>query len=112
MSNETVCLPGPEEPGRREGKPGVDGSHASDSPEHDAGGPARSEGRCLAALARLPGLIVMGQLTTAQANSMRASFVDILRWHRTVKGSREQQHLNDSHLRSLLRSNPDMLAML
>jgi hypothetical protein len=70
------------------------------------------EEQCLAAIARLAGLVAMGILTTSRANAIRASFVEILRWHRATRGSREQQRLDDADLIGLLRTNPELLAML
>lgn len=70
------------------------------------------EEQCLAALAKLAGLVALGYLTTGQANSIRASFAEILRWHRAAKGGADARRINDHDLRSMLRSNPELLSML
>lgn len=132
MQTETLCLPSPEDPDRPENEP-VNGSTAdSYKPGEQPGsgaapggkrrGTARSgekkqrsypdEEQCLAAISRLAGLVAMGLLTTSKANSIRASFAEILRWHRTARGARQQQRLEDTDLIGLLRSNPELLAML
>ena len=133
MSHEPLCLPSPEDPGRPENSAlpgGVSDSHepgAKPGSGREPGGQRRrtagrrgadkrrgypDEEQCLAAIARLAGLVAMGLLTTSKANSIRASFAEILRWHRAAKGSREQQRLEDADLIGLLRTNPELLAML
>lgn len=133
MSNEPLCLPSPEDPGRPENHAPQGG--VSDSPEPGArpgsgrtpGGKRRrttgrcgadkrrsypDEEQCLAAIARLAGLVAMGLLTSSQANSIRASFVEILRWHQAARGSREQPRLEDADVIRLLRTDPELLALL
>lgn len=133
MSHEPLCLPSPEEPGRPEsnaaqlGAPQAQEPGAQPGSGRASGGKRRRKARpgdaekrssypdeeqCLAAIARLAGLVAMGLLTTSKANTIRASFVEILRWHRAVRGSREQQRLADADVIGLLRTHPEHLAML
>lgn len=129
MPDQPLCLPGPDDPAGPENSPNSGASDAYAQPGSGGapGGKRRStagkggakkqrsypdEDQCLAAIARLAGLVAMGILTTSKANSIRASFAEILRWHRAARGSREQQRLEDTDLIGLLRTNPELLAML
>ena len=126
-------MPSPHDPDRPENSAPLGGVSDSHEPgekpgsDRDPGGQRRrtagsrgadkrrgypDEEQCLAAIARLAGLVAMGLLTTSKANSIRASFSEILRWHRAARGSREQQRLEDADLIGLLRTNPELLAML
>src|SRR5690348_16298178 len=112
MSNEPLCLPSPEDPSQFEshatngGTSDSSGSGFKSGAGRAPGGERRSTSRssggkehrsypteeeCLAAIARLAALVAMGVLTVSRANSIRASFAEILRWHKTAKGSREEQ---------------------
>jgi len=133
MSHEPLCLPGPEDPSRPENSDSLGGVSDSHEPGAQRGsgrepggqrrrtaGSRRADSRrgypgeeqCLAAIARLAGLVAIGMLKPSQANSIRASFAEILRFHRAAKGAREQQRLEDADLIGLLRTNPELLAML
>ena len=79
------------------------GAKASSAPDSDA---------CLDALGQLPGLIAMGLLTTAQANSIRSVYSTILQQHHRTPTGRDQAQLNDADVMAILRENPRMLTML
>ena len=67
---------------------------------------------CLVALGQLPGLVAMGILTTAQANSMRGVYSTILQQHQRTRATRDQAQLDDANVMTILRDNPAMLSML
>jgi hypothetical protein len=72
-----------------------------------------TEEDCLAALSRLPGLITMGLITTAQANAIRGTYATILQHHHhSAQGDAAQQTLADEDVLTMLRANPELLNML
>ena len=67
---------------------------------------------CLDGLGRLPGLIVMGLVTTAQANAIRGVYGTILQQHHRTQTGRDQSQLDDADVMAMLRDNPGLLSML
>jgi hypothetical protein len=140
MPNETLLLPSPDDPGQRinDAAPMEAGETgpSADPPKPDNESAARcrtgaqkkrsdqrrsdkgaknaypSEDQCLTAIARVAGLVAMRILTTSQANSIRAAFSEILRWHRTSSGRSGDRRVDDRDLLSILRTNPELLAMI
>ena len=68
-----------------------------------------SEEKCLSALSRLPGLIAMGYLTTAQANAIRQTLTAILQHHGKNRGREDQQTLKDPDVLAALRDHPELV---
>jgi hypothetical protein len=79
------------------------GSKQRSAPDSDA---------CLAALGQLPGLVAIGLVTTAQANSIRGVYSTILQQHHRTRTGRDQAQLDDADVMAILRDNPSMLNML
>jgi hypothetical protein len=82
-----------------------DGCHRSPgnaTPSHDA---------CLEAIAALPGLVAMRILSPAQANSIRATYVEILRNHDRARQGQSAQLADDDVLK-LWRDQPQLIDLL
>jgi hypothetical protein len=125
MSEEPLSLPNPESQGGSRNDPP---NNAAGAPSGDEGGATsgkhskqRSRRRqynqqsffsleqCLAALSRLPYLVIRGVLTPAQANSIRAQLQALVNYHLHSQRGRDPVHIEDDALLSLLRTNPDAL---
>jgi len=63
-------------------------------------------------LGALPGLVSLGYLSTARANSIRGAYAEILRWHGQARVQREEGKLTDDAVLALARSNPAILSMI
>ncbi len=84
--------------------------------ENEARGPGAkrhvaSEEECLAALSRIPALILLGMLTTAKANAMRGSYAAILQHYRQ-KQIPTDRGVADDALVDILSRNPEFANML
>lgn len=144
MSDEQLCLPSPEDPGRPNSgetdattdQPGghsdQDAGPAGNDPPPDGASqtaqgrhPGRqrsakrsarhtypSEEQCLAALAKLAGLVILGYVRARDAIAVRSMFSEILRWHRASKSGGEARRIDDADLRSMLRTNPELANLL
>lgn len=66
---------------------------------------------CLRALTQLPGLLLMGMLTPAQANSMRATFATILQHHQKAQSTPIPGPATADVVQAV-RNNPDLAAVL
>jgi hypothetical protein len=75
----------------------------SDVPDRDA---------CLGALGRLPGLMMMGLVTTPQANALRAIYGTILQQHDRARDAQGGVRLADANVLQLARTDPALLGML
>lgn len=67
--------------------------------------------QCLAALTQLPGLVAMGILTPAQANSMRATYETILK-HHEKRQSAQIQGPATADVVQAVRDHPELAAVL
>lgn len=111
-------LPGPE--------PEVDGQHQDqdddrqhqeDARTHRSGGTGKrrhvaSEEECLAGLSALPGMVALGILSTAKANSIRGTFMGILQHHRQKQVSPERHVGSDDALTDMLSRHPELANLL
>ncbi len=71
-----------------------------------------SEEQCASILSQLPGLIAMGMITTAKANAIRGACNAVLQYHQKGKGSPGQERFEDADVLTLLRTNPQMMAVI
>ena len=71
-----------------------------------------SDEDCLNALSKMPGLVAMGVLTTAQANSIRGVYSTILGYHQKARNARSVQTLDNDNVLEILRQNPEMISMV
>jgi hypothetical protein len=69
-----------------------------------------SEEDCLGAIAQLARLVAMGLLKTAQANAIRASFREILLYHRN-KTKEAEGGISNVELLDVLRKDPKLLSL-
>ncbi|MBW3596972.1 MAG: hypothetical protein KY475_06820 [Planctomycetes bacterium] len=67
---------------------------------------------CLDAMARLPGLLTLGVLNSAQVNAIRAIYAGILQYHQRSQARDERQGISNADVIELMRSNPAILSML
>ena len=72
--------------------------------------PSREE--CLYAIHQLAGLVALGMLTSAQANSIRASYREILKHHDRAHVAAGGAGLADGNVLELARNHPEILSML
>lgn len=72
--------------------------------------PDREE--CVRAIQQLAGLVALGILTPAQANSIRASYREILNHHDRAHVAAGGAGLADRNVLELARNHPDILSML
>lgn len=71
--------------------------------------PTREE--CLAALAKLPGLIAMKVLSPGAANAIRASYETLLKEYGKAPNG-PSGHFSDEDVMSMFRSHPEMLSLI
>jgi hypothetical protein len=71
-----------------------------------------SEEECLAALSQLPGFVVMGLMTTSQANTLRATYNTILQYHQKRQAGGRGQSVDNAGLVDVLRKHPGLASAL
>lgn len=92
--------------------------HEQDAEQHEQGARRRKRRRipsiedCLDALASLAGAVAMGLITPAQANPIRASYAEILRYHQKNENRSERKGIADADVIGLMRKDPKMFSML
>lgn len=111
MSTEICATPTPDDEPKHDsqrdpGRPGHEGR--SDRSGRRA---TLSLDECLAAIAALPGLVAIRFLSPAQANSMRATYAEILRHHDRAQQGHPAQ-LADEDVLKLWRDQPQMIDLL
>lgn len=85
---------------------------SGDAFHHRREGQIPSAEACLRALAQLAGLVALGVLKPAQANSIRASYREILQYHQKSQSREERQGLSNADVLDLVRKDPRILSML
>jgi hypothetical protein len=98
------------------------GSSPGQPPPESASGPQptskkakpaiASESECLAALSKLPGLLVLGLLKPQVANAMRGPYKDLLEHHRHAQQAPANGGIQDDDLLRIVRDHPEFLEML
>ncbi|MBI1371280.1 MAG: hypothetical protein GC159_00755 [Phycisphaera sp.] len=81
------------------------------SNHRDPGDDILTERQCLSMLSKLNGLVVLGQLSTAQANTIRGNLREILAHHRSRHAASTGPSVPDD-LVTRLRDEPELLNML
>ena len=69
-----------------------------------------SEEDCLGAIVQVARLVAMGLLETAQANAIRASFREVLLFHRS-KAKEAEKGISNVELLDVLRKDPKLLSL-
>jgi hypothetical protein len=121
--DEPLCLPNPETPNSSPGDRRDEEQAQTSGGANSRAGQRRTRARphpgrtptpeeCLAALGALPGLVALGLMSTARANSIRGAYAEILRWHGHARGQRDEGRLTDDDVLALARSNPEILSMI
>ena len=114
-----LMIPGPDaepEKSRKKQAGGADRDTrgADQQRQHDAratNGHIPTEKECLSAIARVAGLVAMGKLKPAAANTIRSSFRDILQHHK-AKTREAEKNLADGDVLGILAKDPMMLSLL
>ena len=116
MANFMIPAPGEAEPDR----PGKEQTQGNDSGDGTRGHrqsrsarkpPIPSEEQCLQALTQLAGLVALGLLKPAQANTIRGTYRDILQHHKS-KAKEAEKGLSNADVLGLLRKHPEILSLL
>jgi hypothetical protein len=116
MENALIPTPAGDDPqetdprkagGDRENKAGPQGSEKTRRARPRV--PSLEE--CLTAMHQLAGLVAMGLLKPAQANTIRASFREILQFHMRSARTAEQG-ISNADVMSVLRKNPGLVNLL
>jgi hypothetical protein len=74
--------------------------------------PIASVDDCLAILSRLGGLVTLGMLSPAKANTLRGVYTTILQHHERQQSGPSRTIGNDQELAKLLRKHPDLSSLL
>jgi hypothetical protein len=69
--------------------------------------PIASAQDCLAMLSRLPSLVTLGLIGTAQANSIRSSCTAILQYHERQQSGPSRTVVNEPAVAKLLQKHPE-----
>ena len=116
---QNVFMPGPED-----SEPKKIGCEHGRTDNHDAGADRRrqqqrqrakkpeipSEEDCLGAIVQVARLVALGLLETAQANAIRASFREILLFHRS-KAKEAEKGIANVEVLDVLRKDPKLLSL-
>jgi hypothetical protein len=115
-----VALPGPQEdsagdahPERSSG-PAPEDAHAADhgSDRRRTKLHVLSEDECLAALTQIPRMLLLGLITSRDANAMRSAVHAILQHHQKRQAGGNAPSVDDPRLVAALRANPDLASCL
>ena len=101
---------GDDGPQEADGEPDAD--QPREEPRRRKRGPIASMEDCLIALASLAGAVAMGLLKPAQANSIRASYTEILRYHQKNETRSDRNGMADADVMEIMRKDPHMFSML
>jgi hypothetical protein len=105
---EQLGLPSPsDEP--TGGQTGFDPRHSNGQPRHRT---VRSAAECLAALDQLAGMVAMGLVTPARANTIRALMHEILAYHQRSASGPSAAIPMDGEMVERLRNDPKLLNMM
>ena len=69
--------------------------------------PIASVEDCLAVLTRLGGLVTLGLLGTAEANTIRSTYTEILKYHERQQSGPSRTVVNEKEVAKLLRTHPE-----
>ncbi len=67
---------------------------------------------CLFAFASLAGAVAMGVIKPAQANTIRASYAEILRYHQKNESRNDRNGMADADVMEIMRKDPKMFSMM
>lgn len=88
----------------------------ADTTREDAAGQKRrkipSLEDCLFALASLAGAVAMGLIKPAHANTIRASYTEILRHHQKNDSRIDRQGLADADIMDMMRKDPKVFTIM
>jgi hypothetical protein len=109
--DELSTIPEQDDPaGKASRRPGGKKGRA-DNPRK-ARAPIASAEDCLAILSRLPSLVTLGLLSTAQANTIRSTCTEILKYHERQQSGPSRTVVNEKDVAKLLRTHPEYAKML
>jgi hypothetical protein len=93
-------------------EPSTDSSARAQSASQKAKPVIATKEECLAALTKIPGLLIIGLITPQVANAMRGPYKDILEHHRRAQQVPAQGGMANDDLLEIVRKNPEYLGML
>lgn len=109
-------LPRPEPVGDEHRQDDAQHRHDEQHDQRSHGGAKKAEiateEECLAALSRLPALVALHILTSAQANTIRSTYTAILQHHRQTRAKSESGGVPDDALVDMLSRHPEMANLL
>jgi hypothetical protein len=105
MAELSIPEPQDDPEGKASRRPGGKKRRA-DNPRQGRAAIASAED-CLAMLSRLPSLVTLGLLSTAQANTIRGTCTAILQHHERQQSGPSRTVVNEKDLAKLLRTHPE-----
>ena len=104
---EGLSIPEPQDDpaGKASRRSGGKQRRAEDPQQHRA--PIASVEDCLAVLTRLGGLVTLGLLGTAEANTIRSTYTEILKYHERQQSGPSRTVVNEKEVAKLLRTHPE-----
>lgn len=93
-------------------EPAPDSSSRQQSARQKAKPVIATQEECLAALTKIPGLLLIGLIKPQVANAMRGPYKDVLEHHRRAQQAPAQGGMANDDLLRIARENPEYLGML
>ena len=103
---DELSISEPDDPDNKSSRRSGGKKRRSEKPQQ-ARAPIASVDDCLAMLSKLPGLVTLGLISTAQANAIRGSCAEILRHFERQQSGPSQPVLNIKDVATLLRERPE-----
>ena len=104
---DELSIPEPQDDpaGKASRRPGGK-KRGADNPRQGRAAIASAED-CLAMLSRLPSLVTLGLLSTAQANTIRSTCTAILQYHERQQSGPSRTVVNEKDVAKLLQKHPE-----
>jgi hypothetical protein len=93
-------------------EPSTDSSARAQSASQKTKPVIATQEECLAALSKIPGLLLIGLIKPQVANAMRGPYKDVLEHHRRAQQVPAQGGIANDDLLQIVRKNPEYLGML
>lgn len=112
MSKPMLPSPGNESEKSASGGGSPHADRSADREFHDERGKTIDAEFCVEALHHLAGLVALGIVTPAKANSIRGAYRDILQYRTKQTARHDAAPLSDNDIMALARTDPKLLNML
>jgi hypothetical protein len=103
---DELSIPEQDDPAGKASRRSDGEKRRADNPRQGRAAIASAED-CLAMLSRLPSLVTLGLLSTAQANTIRGTCTAILQHHERQRSEPSRTVVNEKDLAKLLRTHPE-----